>query len=159
MRIPAIKIMTVVSRRNMAAEKARFIISVGGIALAVFLMSFLLSLYQGWRLNVGRFVDRVSADVWVAREGTPDFLAAASILPADLGDQLAAVPGVAGVDPLIVDSCELGTPFRCVPQSLLCISVQGFKVLQRTEIVLAEPAKLVLEIAVLVGRLQLRVIG
>jgi putative ABC transport system permease protein len=86
----------------MAAEKARFAISVGGIALAVFLMSFLLSLYQGWRLSVGRFVDHVNADVWVARQGTTDFLLAASFLPADMGDKLAGISGVERVDSLIV---------------------------------------------------------
>ncbi len=100
-------LITVVSRRNMAAEKARFAISVGGIALAVFLMTFLLSLFQGWRLNVGRFVERVDADIWVASEGTADFLAAASILPEDIETQLGAVDGVTDVDSLIVRPMEL----------------------------------------------------
>jgi putative ABC transport system permease protein len=94
--------VTLVTRRNMLAEKTRFFITVGGIGLAVFLMSFLMSLYQGWRLNVGRFVERVDADVWVAREGTSDFLNAASILPIDMEAQLETIPGVDSVDPLIV---------------------------------------------------------
>jgi putative ABC transport system permease protein len=94
--------MTMVTRQNLMAEKTRFFISVGGIALAVLLMSFLLSLYQGWRLSVGRFVDHVDADVWVAREGTSDFLNAASILPTDMRPQLAALPNVKSVDGLMV---------------------------------------------------------
>jgi putative ABC transport system permease protein len=94
--------MTMVTRQNLMAEKTRFLISVGGIALAVLLMSFLLSLYQGWRLNVGRFVEHVDADVWVAREGTSDFLNAASILPLDMRAELEALPNVERVDALIV---------------------------------------------------------
>lgn len=99
--------MTMVTRQNLLAEKTRFLISVGGIALAVVLMSFLLSLYQGWRLSVGRFVERVDADVWVAREGTSDFLNAASILPADMQGQLAGLPGVEEVDAIIVRPMEV----------------------------------------------------
>ncbi len=94
--------MTMVTRQNLMAEKTRFFISVGGIALAVLLMSFLMSLYQGWRLNVGRFVEHVGADVWVSRDGTSDFLNAASILPTDIRSKLAALPNVNGVDALVV---------------------------------------------------------
>lgn len=94
--------MTMVTRQNLLAEKTRFLISVGGVALSVFLISFLLSLFRGWQLSVGRFVEKVNADVWVARDGTTDFLNAASVLPADMEVELEAVPGVASVDPLIV---------------------------------------------------------
>ncbi len=94
--------MTMVTRQNLLAEKTRFFISVGGVALAVFLISFLLSLFRGWQLNVGRFVEHVDADMWVARDGTTDFLNAASVLPADMQEQLAAVPRVEDVDAIIV---------------------------------------------------------
>ena len=94
--------LTVITRQNLLAEKTRFLISVGGIALSVFLISFLLSLFQGWQQSVGRFVEDVEADIWVAREGTTDFLNAASILPADMQSELAALPDVEDVDALIV---------------------------------------------------------
>lgn len=94
--------LTVITRQNLLAEKTRFLISVGGIALSVFLISFLLSLFQGWQQSVGRFVEDVEADIWVAREGTTDFLNAASILPADMQSGLAGLPDVEDVDALIV---------------------------------------------------------
>lgn len=94
--------MTMVTRQNLMAEKTRFAISVGGVALAVFLISFLLGLYRGWQLSVGRFVERVNADVWVTRDGTTDFLNAASVLPGDMETQLEAIPGVTSADALIV---------------------------------------------------------
>src|SRR3990172_252414 len=94
--------MTIVTRRNLLTEKTRFAIAVGGIALSVFLISFLLSNYQAWNHTIGRFVERVDADIWVARQGTISFLAAASILPEQMGQELALVPGVERVDPIIV---------------------------------------------------------
>ena len=101
--------MTMITRQNLLAQKTSFLISVGGIALSVFLISFLLSLFQGWNLSVGRFVERVDADIWVAREGTSDFLNAASILPATMEEELLALPGVDGVDPIIVRPMNVGT--------------------------------------------------
>lgn len=101
--------MTVITRQNLMAEKTRLFISVGGIALSVFLISFLLSLFQGWRFNVGRFVERVDADIWVAREGTTDFLNAASILPATMQAELATLPDIDRVDALIVRPMKMGT--------------------------------------------------
>lgn len=94
--------MLMLTRQNLLAEKTRFMISVSGIALSVFLIAFLLSLFQGWQLSVGRFVEHVEADVWVARDGTTDFLNAASILPAQMESELASLPGVDSVDTIIV---------------------------------------------------------
>jgi putative ABC transport system permease protein len=79
--------MLLVARKNLFSERTRLIISVGGVALSVLLITFLLSLYRGWNEKVGGFVEEVDADVWIAREGTTDFLAAASILPLEGVDE------------------------------------------------------------------------
>ena len=99
--------MTMVTRQNLLAEKFRFLISVMGVAFSVFLISILLSLFQGWQLVVGRFVEEVDADVWVARQGTTEFLNAASILPATMQAELADLPDVDGVDAMIVRPMSL----------------------------------------------------
>jgi putative ABC transport system permease protein len=91
-----------VARKNLFGDPIRLVISVGGIGLSVFLMSLLLSNFRGWQVRVGGFVERVPADIWVAREGTTDFLNAASLLPTDLGPRLEAQEGVRAVHPLIV---------------------------------------------------------
>src|SRR5438093_8592267 len=75
--------MLIVARKNLFSERTRLAISVGGIALAVFLIGVLLSLYRGWENKVGGFVEDSNVDVWVASEGAKDFLAAASLLPYD----------------------------------------------------------------------------
>jgi len=75
--------MLLVARKNLFSERMRLAISVGGIALSVFLISLLLSLYRGWDEKVGGFVENSSIDIWIASEGTEDFLTAASLQPTE----------------------------------------------------------------------------
>lgn len=94
--------MLLVARKNLFSERTRLAISVGGVALAVLLITFLLSLYRGWNDKVGGFVEDVDADIWIAREGTTDFLAAGSILPMEGLEQLSTLPAVERSSPVIV---------------------------------------------------------
>src|SRR3989337_307476 len=94
--------MLLVARKNLFSERTRLVISVGGVALSVLLITLLLSLYRGWEEKVGGFVEGVPADIWIAREGTTDFLFAASILPLEGAEQLSTLPAVKRWSPLIV---------------------------------------------------------
>src|SRR2546428_6501915 len=94
--------MLLTARRNLFSERTRLAISVGGVALSVFLIGILLSLYRGWSQQVGGFVERVPADLWVASNGTTDFIYAASILPASLQEQLLSNSEIETASPLIV---------------------------------------------------------
>lgn len=94
--------MILLALRNLVSERTRFAFSAAGIGFAVFLITVLLGLYQGWNEKVGGFVEDVQADGWIAREGTTDFINAASILPRPLGEETAAREGVQSVHPLIV---------------------------------------------------------
>jgi putative ABC transport system permease protein len=78
--------MLLVARKNLFSERTRLAISVGGVALSVFLISLLLSLYRGWDSKVGEFVQKSNVDIWVTSEGSKDFASAASLLPTE-GDQ------------------------------------------------------------------------
>ena len=73
--------MLLVARKNLFSERTRLAIAVGGIALSVFLISLLLSLYRGWDEKVGKFVEDSDVDVWVGAVGTKDFMRAASLVP------------------------------------------------------------------------------
>ena len=88
--------------RNLISERTRFLFSCAGIGFAVFLITVLLGLYQGWNNKVGGFVEDVEADAWVARIGTTDFINAASILPTSLGPEMEERDDVASAHPLIV---------------------------------------------------------
>ena len=94
--------MTRLALHNLISEKTRFAFSAAGIGFAVFLITILLGLYRGWNDRVGGFVEHVNGDAWVAREGTTDFINAASILPMSMGDDLRKDPGVEAVGPMIV---------------------------------------------------------
>jgi len=99
--------MLLVARKNLFSERTRLAISIGGVALSVFLIGILLSLYRGWSEQVGSFVEEVPADLWVASDGTTDFTAAASILPGVLSLRLQQVPEAETVAPLIVRPMEM----------------------------------------------------
>ncbi|HEY8767929.1 MAG TPA: FtsX-like permease family protein [Dehalococcoidia bacterium] len=99
--------MLLVARKNLFGEKTRLAISVGGVAISVFLIAILLSLYRGWDQRVGSFVEQVPADLWVASDGTTDFAAAASVLPQELRIQVGFSPDVQTVSALIVRPMEV----------------------------------------------------
>ena len=94
--------MLIIARRNLLSEPLRLLISVAGVALSVFLISFLISMYRGWDEKIGGFIESSNIDVWVARDGTTDFLNAASILPEDTGNGLKPLGDVNAWSPLIV---------------------------------------------------------
>src|SRR3990170_1048659 len=99
--------MLIVARKNLFHERIRLAISVGGVAVSVFLIGILLSLYRGWDEKVGQYVEDVPADLWVTSEGATDFIQAASILPENVGTQLELLPEVETVSPLIVRPMEV----------------------------------------------------
>jgi putative ABC transport system permease protein len=88
--------------RNLVSEKTRFAFSAAGIGFAVFLMTILLGLYQGWNNKIAGFVEDVDADAWIARQGATDFINAASILPDDRAEEFEEERDVARAFPLIV---------------------------------------------------------
>ena len=104
--------MLLIARKNLFSERLRLCISVGGVALAVFLISLLLSLYRGWEEKVGGFVENSNVDMWIASEGAQDFLAAASLLPTEGDNAVQATnylnsnQAVETWSPLIVRSME-----------------------------------------------------
>ena len=73
--------MLLVARKNLFSERTRLAIAVGGIALSVFLISLLLSLFRGWDEKVGKFVEDSNVDIWAGAVGTKDFMRAASLVP------------------------------------------------------------------------------
>ena len=94
--------MLLLAYRNLVTEKTRFAFSAAGIGFAVFLITVMLGLYQGWNNKVGAFVEDVDGDAWVARQGATDFINAASILPRDKCDELSRIGGVEQCQGIIV---------------------------------------------------------
>src|SRR3972149_2567848 len=99
--------MLLVARKNLFSERIRLAISVGGVALSVFLIGIFISLYRGWDEKVGEYAEMVPADLWVASAGATDFISAPPLLPGGAGVQLKLLPEVDTVSPLIVRPVEV----------------------------------------------------
>lgn len=94
--------MLLVARKNLFSERTRLAIAVGGIALSVFLISLLLSLYRGWDEKVGKFVEDSNVDVWVGTTGANDFISAASLIPLDSAEDFEGHLWIDDWSPIIV---------------------------------------------------------
>lgn len=96
-----------VAWRNLTRDRARILVSAGGVGFAVLLILLLRSLYAGIMDASTRYVrgvDRHSdaAVIWVAQEGTPgDFFHSVSLIPEERGEEIEAVRGVVGAVPLL----------------------------------------------------------
>ena len=89
------------ARRNLAKERIRLAVSVGGVAFAVLLIVLIRGLFVAYETKVEDFYGRTGADLWVVQAGTADLIHGMSLLPDALADPLAEVEGVAGVWPYV----------------------------------------------------------
>jgi putative ABC transport system permease protein len=100
-----VTVIAALAWKNLAREKTRLAISVGGVAFAVLLILLLRGLYAGFTDQATAYIRSVEADVWVAEAGTPgDFFHSVSILPLERGGRLAAVEGVEAAIPFVARS-------------------------------------------------------
>jgi putative ABC transport system permease protein len=89
------------ARRNLGRNRVRLLASVGGVALALTLTLALDAIYAGVANQLTTYVDRSGADVWVSQAGVRNLHMVASWLLASVTDAVRAVPGVAGVTPIL----------------------------------------------------------
>ena len=89
------------ARRNLGRNRLRLLASVGGVALALTLTLALDAIYAGVANQLTTYIDRAGADVWVSQAGVRNLHMVASWLPASVTDAVRAVPGVAGVTPIL----------------------------------------------------------
>lgn len=90
-----------VAIKNLWAEKTRFAITVGGVALSITLMIVLLSLYQGWSTKITAYIDATGADVWASQKGSADMFHGFSAMPVTAREAIARVPGIQRVQPFV----------------------------------------------------------
>lgn len=87
--------------KNLVAERARFVISVLGVAFAVILVLVMSGIFVGTINQVTTYIDHSKGAVWVVQPGVSQMFRAVSWLPADGGKQLMATPGVKSADPIL----------------------------------------------------------
>ena len=68
-----------VAYRNLIADSIRFAVTVAGVAFAVLLICFQLSVLKGTRSQITTYIDHAGADVWVMQKGVDDFVATSAV--------------------------------------------------------------------------------
>lgn len=102
------KAMVPVARKNLLAEKGRFVISVAGVAFAVMLILIVVALYRGWS-RAGQVFNDLPGQLWVVQQGTSDPFHSGSLLdPADVA-AVESVDGVAVAVPVLSRQMNFST--------------------------------------------------
>jgi putative ABC transport system permease protein len=86
-----------IARRNLLADKAKFFVALGGVALAVVLILVVGSLYQGVRRESASFIRSLPGEVWVAQKGIAGLTFSNSFLTKQAAADVAGIPGVQAV--------------------------------------------------------------
>ena len=89
------------ARRNLARNRVRLLVSVGGVALALSLTLALDAIYAGVANQLTAYIDRAGADVWVSQAGVRNLHMVASWLPRSVTAGGRAVDGVAEATPIL----------------------------------------------------------
>ena len=87
--------------RNLFQNKARLVISVGGVALALLLILSLDAIFTGVERQVTAYIEASGADIWVSQADVFNMHMAASSLPDSVARKVKHVPGVASVSPIL----------------------------------------------------------
>jgi len=86
---------------NLIQNKARLIISIGGVGLALTLVLFFGAVFNGAQGRLTAYIDRSGADIWVSQQGVRTMHMSESALPASVTDEVKAVPGVEQTVPIL----------------------------------------------------------
>ena len=87
--------------RNLFQNKARLVISVGGVALALLLILSLDAVFTGVERQITAYIEYSDADVWVSQADVLNMHMASSSLPDSVTRKVRAVPGVESVTPIL----------------------------------------------------------
>jgi len=98
------------ARRNLLRNRARLVVSIGGVALALTLVLALDAIFEGVSRQMTRYIDRSGAEIWVGQAGVRNLHMVASWMPSSVTDDVRAVEGVAAAEPILytTDSMSAG---------------------------------------------------
>ena len=86
-----------IARRNLLADKVKFLAALGGVTLAVLLILVVQSLYQGIKREYASFIDTLPGDAFVAQKGIGGIVFSNPFLSRTNASNVATVPGVDAV--------------------------------------------------------------
>ncbi len=92
------------ARRNLLQDKARLLISLGGVALALLLILALDAIFAGAQVQLSAYIDYSGADIYIAQSGVKNMHMTASALSPTVAPAVGQIPGVATVTPILYAS-------------------------------------------------------
>jgi putative ABC transport system permease protein len=111
-----------VARRNLFAEKARFAISVAGVAFAVLLILIVLALYRGFSRS-GQTFRELPGQLWIVQQGTTDPFHSISLVSRPELARAEEVDGVAAVVPVLSRTMEFTVDGKTASGRLIALDV------------------------------------
>lgn len=87
--------------RTLIHQPLRLALTIGGVALCVVLMLFLLSVYRGVADGSVEYVRQNKVDLWVLQRNATNILRGSSILSTGHGSIIREVPGVKTASPVL----------------------------------------------------------
>ena len=90
------------SVRILSSHPLRLILTVGGIALCITMMLFLLSVYQGVAHGSVDYIRQSNAELWVLQENATNILRGSSMLSTGHGILIRKLPGVKTASPVLL---------------------------------------------------------
>ncbi len=94
--------MDLYSIRILRSQPLRLALTVGGIALCIVLMLFLLSVYRGVADGSVEYIRQNQTDLWVLQRNATNILRGSSVLFASHGKQIQKITGVKSVSPVLL---------------------------------------------------------
>ncbi len=85
--------MISIARKNLFAERTRFLVSISGVAFSIMLMSFLMGIYSGISTLATSYILHSGADVIVAQEGVKNMFHSFSLLSKNKMNQAERLSG------------------------------------------------------------------
>ena len=89
------------ARRNLLRNRARLVVSIGGVALALTLVLALDAIFEGVSRQMTSYIDRSGAEIWVGQAGVRNLHMVASWMPDSVTDDVLAIEGVAAAEPIL----------------------------------------------------------
>src|SRR5512135_88339 len=87
--------------RTLRSQPLRLALTVGGVALCVVLMLFLLGVYRGVADGSVEYIRQNRADLWVLQDNATNILRGSSLISADQIAAIARTPGVRTAAPVL----------------------------------------------------------
>ncbi len=102
--------------RTLRSQPLRLMLTIGGVALCIILMFFLVSVYRGVADGSVDYIRENSTDLWVLQDNTTNILRGSSLIQAAQGKKIRHISGVESVSPvlLILASIKKGDKNRTV---------------------------------------------